>query len=138
MWWRYALLAVRKQLRARGRMSWVQLSSVCRLRKEYVPAYARWLVEQQAQAQGQAKGAGAAPGGAQQEALGGDAAIAAMDAQLSEGTILLFRWVRCTHPTGGCGCRPGGRGVRTNGWGAQGVNKMWPLWRVPGGGGGAA
>lgn len=74
LWWRYAFLAVRKQRRRLGEahVGWGQLRAACLLRRAYVPAYARLL----------------AAGGA----LGGDAAIAGLDAQLPEPTILLFRW----------------------------------------------
>lgn len=53
-----------------GRISWGDLSTSARLRKLYVPAYVRCIQAKQ---------------------IGGDAAIADMDAKLPEGTILLFR-----------------------------------------------
>lgn len=82
-WWQYALRAVRVRYLARTRgSSWSTLSMVCSLRKRYVPHYAKCLAE-----------AVSAPGGSRAEAVGGDSAIAAMDAQLEEATILVFRWV---------------------------------------------
>ncbi|GLI59142.1 hypothetical protein VaNZ11_000967, partial [Volvox africanus] len=45
VWWRYAFFAVQKQLRLQrgGSCSWSQLQTACRLRKKYIPAYARCL-----------------------------------------------------------------------------------------------
>lgn len=51
---------------------WRGVKAVSATRKEYVPAYVRWLTA-----------SGGKPGG--------DEAIAAMDAQLDEHVILLFR-----------------------------------------------
>jgi hypothetical protein len=55
---------------------------VCTLRKRYVPHYAKCLAE-----------AVSASGGSRVGGVGGDATIAAMDAQLEEATILVFRCV---------------------------------------------
>lgn len=92
VWWRYAFLGVRTQLRG-SRVAWTQLRTACLLRKAYVPAYVRCLeAASAAAAKGSGgKGQGAGQPGAPTAGLGGDAAIAAMDAQLPESTILLFR-----------------------------------------------
>ncbi|GIL65097.1 hypothetical protein Vafri_18864, partial [Volvox africanus] len=104
VWWRYALFAVQKQLRLQrgGGCSWAQLQTACRLRKKYIPAYARCLTAAAAAAVGAPSGTGATTassgrgggGGMSLEVvagLGGDDSIGEMDAQLPEGTILLFR-----------------------------------------------
>ncbi|KXZ49125.1 hypothetical protein GPECTOR_23g54 [Gonium pectorale] len=70
LWWRYALLAVRLQRSRRPACCWPRVREACLLRKAYVAAYGRWL------------GGGGA--------LGGDAALAALESGLPEGTVLLF------------------------------------------------
>lgn len=52
-------------------MMWRQIKLAAQLRKQYVPAYVKCL---------------------QQDKIGGDDAIAKMDAQLEEHAILWFRW----------------------------------------------
>ncbi|KAF5830559.1 N-terminal region of Chorein, a TM vesicle-mediated sorter-domain-containing protein [Dunaliella salina] len=80
-WWQYALRAVSIRYLARSRgSSWSRLHSVCSLRKKYVPHYAKCLSD-----------AASASGGSRAGGVGGDASIAAMDAQLEEATILVFR-----------------------------------------------
>ncbi|GFR52304.1 hypothetical protein Agub_g14841, partial [Astrephomene gubernaculifera] len=108
IWWRYAFRAVRKQLtRGSSRCSWGQLRTACLLRKQYVPAYVRYLTTGSSSVTGAVGGAtggggtaGTAGGGGGVTGggtagsvvrLGGDEGIAALDAQLPEGTILLFR-----------------------------------------------
>lgn len=81
-WWQYALRAVRARYLSRSRgSSWSTLSMVCALRKRYVPHYAKCLAE-----------AVSVSGGSRVGGVGGDDAIAAMDAQLEEATILVFRY----------------------------------------------
>ncbi|GIM10925.1 hypothetical protein Vretimale_14567, partial [Volvox reticuliferus] len=60
VWWRYAFFAVQKQLRLQrgGCCSWSQLQTACRLRKKYIPAYARCLTAATAAASGAPSTAG--------------------------------------------------------------------------------
>lgn len=69
LWWRYSYKVAVQQLRG-SRMSWLDLKRAADLRKDYVPHYVKCL---------------------QQGKTAGDERIAAMDAQLQEGTIILFR-----------------------------------------------
>lgn len=71
LWWRYAIRCVQRQ-QTHQFIVWRSVKAVSALRKEYVPAYVRWL---------QASGGKA----------GGDDAINAMDVGLDEHVILLFR-----------------------------------------------
>jgi hypothetical protein len=85
---------------------WRSVKAVSALRKEYVPAYVRWL---------------SASGGK----TGGDEATAAMDSQLDEHVILLFRWGR----------RVGRRAEGWDGW--RGWRRGWvgsgfACWRAGG------
>ncbi len=73
-------MRIRYLARSRG-CSWASLRTVCAVRKRYVPHYAKCLAD-----------AAAASGGSKAGGVGGDATIAAMDAQLEEATILVFRW----------------------------------------------
>ncbi|KAK9834254.1 hypothetical protein WJX81_000411 [Elliptochloris bilobata] len=68
-WWRYAAAAVKRLLPSR-RFDWQQLEKALLLRKGYVEAYTRCLEGGQ---------------------VGGDKAVAAMDDDLNEATILVFR-----------------------------------------------
>lgn len=121
MWWMYATRALLKRL-SKGRMSWPGLQRAAMLRKAYIPAYARAMALRLgggsdpvvvALDAGVAAGreAGLAPvGPATKEQVSAAAAAAAalpeiqaMDAQLEQGTIVLFRWVygvsdRVLHP----------------------------------------
>ncbi|KAJ9533197.1 hypothetical protein QJQ45_018304 [Haematococcus lacustris] len=94
LWWRYAYRALAKRLaRQRGGMSWSRLQRTAGLRKLYVPAYLQALqqVEQAGQAGGAASGKVKAVGLVGLSEGEGGAQLQAMEAQLEEGSILLFR-----------------------------------------------
>jgi hypothetical protein len=112
MWWVYAIRATTKRI-SKGQVSWAALQRAALLRRSYIPTYARALALQlggtsdptltaAAGAEGQAvDGSVLVPPATRERvsaagtAVAEDGQIKAMDAQLEQGTIVLFRWVVC-------------------------------------------
>lgn len=90
-WWAYAGRAVMQQA-ARQRLTWGQAVSFVRMRERYIPLYLRYL-----------RGRGATAGAA---AAKPDPAVAAMDAQLPEKTVLMFRRLAYAEVTPCCCMHP--------------------------------
>jgi hypothetical protein len=108
MWWVYAIRATTKRI-SKGQVSWATLQRAALLRRSYIPAYARALALQlggsndpaltaASGADGQVTDGSVTVAPATRErvasaavAVAEEAQIKGMDAQLEQGTIVLFR-----------------------------------------------